>query len=156
MEDLNKIRQNIKGKRLLSVDFGMKRIGTAISDEFHITISPQKVFLKEEKGFPENFLGFLKKENIGVMIIGIPVHKDNEESELLKEIHNFIELIKEKTGLLVFETDESYTSVEAVKIMVDIGTKKKKRGTKGSKDLVSAALILRRFLEEVENYPRGL
>ena len=155
MKNTAQIKEKIKGKRIAAVDYGLKRIGTAVTDELHITINPKKLFLRESKDFPNAFYDFLKQENIGAVVIGIPFHHEKNSSNIIDNIRSFENELKEMTGLDVFEVDESYTSVQAVETMINIGTKKKKRSQKGSKDLIAAALILKQFLSEIENYPMG-
>ena len=38
------LQKESKGHRIASVDYGKKRLGYAVCDEFHISITPKKVF----------------------------------------------------------------------------------------------------------------
>lgn len=150
----NNISDLIKGKRILAVDYGLKRIGTAITDEFHVTISPKELFINDDNFF-DKFVKYINNENIGIIVIGIPMRNDNTETEIIREIKKFSDKINETTKKDVFLYDESFSSKEAVNVMVNIGKKKKKRSKKGEKDLIAAAVILKNFLIEYDNYPRG-
>jgi putative Holliday junction resolvase len=150
MENTRNIEEIIKDKRLAGVDFGLKRVGVAVCDEFHITISPRGILAFDSDDFWKKFISLLQSENAGAVVVGIPTRSDGEETELIRQIKNFIKKIKSKTGLPVISYDESYSSKKAVETMIEIGTPKKQRRRKGSVDQVAAAIILREFLEETE------
>lgn len=146
------IREMTIGKRIMGVDFGLKRVGTATTDELHITVSPKRVFDFSDSHFYDNITGFIKDENVGAVVVGVPLSDANENKNIISKIRAFSKKINELTGKDVFYVDESYTSKEAVKTMIEIGKKKKFRATKGETDKVAAALILREFLSVYENY----
>jgi putative Holliday junction resolvase len=147
----NKIDINtLKGKRLAAVDFGMKRLGLAVCDQFHVTISPRDVYDYSSKDFWDKFVADLNSENLAAVIVGVPKRLDGEKTKVIVEIEKFIELLRKKTQLQIIEHDESFTSQRAVETMVTIGKKKNKRSQKGETDKVAAAIILRDFLNEYE------
>ncbi len=140
----------LKGKRLAAVDFGMKRLGLAVCDQFHVTISPRGVYDYSSPDFWKTFLADLEKEELGAVIVGVPKRVDGEKTKVMVQIEKFIELLAKKTQLTVIEHDESFSSQRAVETMVTIGKKKNKRSQKGETDKVAAAIILRDFLNEYE------
>ncbi len=140
----------LKGKRLAAVDFGLKRLGLAVCDQFHVTISPREVYDYSSPDFWNKFTADLKSEELGAVIVGVPKRLDGEKTKIIVAIEKFIELLKKKTQLPVMEHDESFTSKRAVETMVTIGKKKNKRSKKGETDKVAAAIILRDFLNEYE------
>lgn len=139
----------VKNKRVLSFDFGMVRIGWAVCDELHITVTPKGVLLSNDDNLWTKIQQIIVAERIGAVVVGVPYRNDGSESVVIMKIKEFMSELKEKTGLDVFDFDESFSSVEASSTMVSIGKKKKKRAEKGSKDMVAAALILRNFLNEL-------
>jgi putative Holliday junction resolvase len=139
--------EQYKGKRLAGIDFGKKRVGLAICDELHITVTPKLVLDYTSPNFWDQILRFFTDERVSVIILGIPYRHDNSETELMQEIKEFAEQLYEKTNMEVILRDEAFTSVEAVSTMISIGKKKKDRSRKGSKDMIAAAIILRDFLE---------
>lgn len=141
---------NLKNKRIAAIDFGLKRVGLALCDEFHISISTKAVLDFQSEKFWEDILLFLKEENIAAIVVGYPIRNDGKESFFLKELDIFIENLKEKANLEVLIFDESYSSKRAVETMLQIGMKKKNRAKKGNIDKISAAIILRDFLQEME------
>lgn len=138
----------LKGKRLASVDFGFKRLGVAVCDEMHISITPAKVFDYTSANFWKEFIDFIDKERISAIIVGYPYRQDKSETEVTKEIDNFVSALKQKLELPVYTFDESFSTVRAERLMLELGKKKKQRRKKENKDLISAAIILRDFLIE--------
>ncbi len=147
---MNPKYKHLKGKRLAALDYGRKRVGFAVCDEFHITVSPRKVFDFASPDFFNNLREEIEKENASALVLGIPLRNDNQETEIIKEILRLKEDIEEKIGVDVILHDESFSSVRASETMISIGKKKKQRSRKGSKDLIAAAIILRDFLQTIE------
>lgn len=141
------LKEQLKGKRIASVDFGFKRLGVAICDELHITVTPYTVFDYSLNSFWFDFEKFLKKEKISALVIGVPYRDDNVETDVIKEINKFILKCKEMFELPIFQMDESFSTVNAQRLIVTLGKKKKVRRKKETKDLISAALILKEFIE---------
>lgn len=140
--------EELKGKRIASVDFGFKRLGVAVCDELHISITPLKVLDYSSKNFWSEFLDLLGKENIQALVIGFPYREDNKETEVTSGIKKFLEHFKRLSKISVFLFDESNSTQKAQRLMFEIGKSKKQRKKKKNKDLISAAIILREFLDE--------
>ena len=95
--------------RLLSIDYGQKRTGIAVSDELQIiasgltTLPTEKVldFLKE----------YCSTEKVETIIIGLPKQMNNEDSESEVFIQSFIEkLSKTLPAIPIKRQDERFTS----------------------------------------------
>jgi len=138
----------LKNKRIASVDFGFKRLGVAVCDELHITITPSKVFDYSSKDFWRSFLDFLEKERVSALVVGFPFRDDNKETEVTLAIKQFVEHFRSISKIPVFLFDETNSTIKAQKIMIEIGKSKKQRRKKENKDLISAAIILKEFIEE--------
>lgn len=133
--------------RILALDYGKKRTGVAVTDPLQIiasgltTIETNKiiVFLKD----------YLKKEDVEEIVIGYPFKMDNSKTaDSVPLIDNFIKkLIKIFPNIPISKVDEHFTSKMAVQAMIDGGVKKMKRRNKALIDKISAALILKSYLE---------
>lgn len=144
--DLNKY----KLKRIACFDYGLKRIGFAVSDELHITVRPVKTFDATSKTLFNDILDELKKQNTGLIVIGQPIQYDGSSSEVLVAIDNFKEQLSVITTLDIVFYDENYSSREAMSLMVSNGKKKKDRSKKGNLDMTAAAVILKNFIDANE------
>lgn len=142
---------NIKGKRLAAIDYGKRRIGVAVCDIFHIAITPITTIDRNDKNSFDKLVTLLTNEKAEALVVGIPIKHDGSESEIAGEIKEFAELLHKSTDLNVYFQDEAYSSKNAVRTMLEIGTKKKNRRRKGNTDRFAAAIILREFLNENEN-----
>lgn len=133
--------------KIIAIDYGLKRIGVAISDESRVlafgldTVSVLEIipFLTQ----------IVNKEHIDVFVIGKPLQKDNTQSEIENEILRFIKKLKLIFPQIVIERyDERFTSLIAKKTIIESGINKKKRADKKLVDKISATLILQSFLEK--------
>lgn len=138
----------LKGKRIAGLDFGLKRVGISVCDELHIAVTPLKVLDYTSHSFWENLIFLLKVEKVAGIVVGIPFTNSPNERNILPIVRNFIMELKKKIALPIFEIDESFSSKMASSLMIEIGKKKSKRRIKGAKDLVSSAIILRDFIIE--------
>lgn len=147
--------RSLRGKRLCALDVGLKRIGVAVCDEMHIVISTRPVIENTPLAIDE-LRERCRVDRIDVLIIGVPRHHDERITPIIEAIQHFIERVRLALQLPVLEADEAFSTKEARSIMISSGVKKKKRQTKGVKDQMAAAVILRDVLEEVRSLPSGV
>ncbi|WP_430612390.1 Holliday junction resolvase RuvX [Flavobacterium sp. JP2137] len=131
--------------RVLALDFGKKRTGIAVTDDFRMIASGLTTVATPE------LLPFLKdyfaKENVEVVIIGEPKRMNNEPSEITPLIEKFIEKFTLAfPGMKVERMDERFTSKMAFQTMIDSGLKKKQRQNKALVDEIAATIILQDYL----------
>lgn len=148
--EIVEIKNSIKGNRIAAFDWGSARVGWAVCDELHIVITTKGVFLQESPTFWNEILSGIEKERIKFIIVGVPLRLDEENTAVIKKIRKFIASLQYRTQLEVIEVDEAFTSQRAMQTMIEIGTKKMQRRDKSKLDEVSAAVMLKEFLEEVE------
>ena len=131
--------------RILSIDYGQKRTGLAVTDPLQIiagglaTVSTSGLFdwLKD----------YLSKESVERIIIGEPKQTNGQPSENLARVQQFVNRWKKAFPEVPIEYyDERFTSVLAHQAMIDGGLKKKARQDKGLVDEISATIILEDYL----------
>ena len=132
--------------RVLSFDYGTKRIGIAATDPLKIiasaldTIHPKDIIVYLKK--------YLTKENVECFVVGKPMKIDGSDSASAVHVKNFISLLnKNFPEIPVKSIDERFTSSIAQKSMIEMGLKKKDRQKKEHVDQISAVLILQTFLD---------
>ena len=132
--------------KIVALDFGIKRIGVAMTDDLNIIASGLDTVSNE------NTLSFLKnltiKNKIDTIVIGKPLQKNNQPSDIEVEILKFINILKNNFPLIKLDRyDERFTSVIAKKVILESGINKTKRRNKSLVDKISATIILQSYLE---------
>jgi putative Holliday junction resolvase len=133
--------------RVLGIDFGMKRTGIAVTDPLQLIASGLDTVPTGE------LMEFLKKyllaEPVDTIVLGEPLHRDGEPTAVALKVYELkSQLEKHFPGTAVVLQDERGTSREASMVLVKSGVKKKKRQERALVDKVSAALILRDYMEQ--------
>jgi putative Holliday junction resolvase len=136
--------------RILSIDFGSKRCGIAITDESQIIASGLITITTD------NLIDFLKNyfknEQVEIIVVGQPKNMLNQDSLIEPLISKYIKIINNNFPKITIERfDERFTSKLAFRAMIDGGLKKKKRKNKGTIDMVSATIILQDYLQSRKN-----
>ncbi|MFC6996954.1 Holliday junction resolvase RuvX [Rufibacter roseus] len=132
--------------RILAIDYGVKRVGIAVTDPLQLIASPLDTV------HSQNVLAFLieytQKEEIDVFVVGMPVHLDGNATNNTQHVVGFVrKLQKQFPHIKVVTHDERFTSRMAFQTMIDAGLKKKARADKATVDRVSATIILQSYLE---------
>lgn len=139
-------REDFKYKRILAIDYGLKRVGIAYTDALHISLN-HLPFIENNAKLLNKIEYLIKNNSIDVILIGKPPHIYNNE-KFKSALDLFISNIKENFNINVITYDESYSTEESYKLMAESKVKKSKR--KESKDSLSAGVILKNFLEDIE------
>ena len=134
--------------RILAIDYGTKRCGIAVTDELKLIASPlTTVEASELLDFVQQYC---QSESVERIIVGLPKQTSGELSESETAITTFIEKLQEKLPEIpISRYDERFTSKIASHILVESGTKKKKRQDKALLDKISATLILQEYLSSL-------
>jgi putative holliday junction resolvase len=134
--------------RIIAIDFGNKRTGLAVTDNLKmIATSLTTVHPKELIAY---LAEYMKKEEVECIVIGKPMHLDNTENEIEKNIQSFIvDLKKNFPEVKIDRMDERFTSKMAQQTIIDAGIKKMERRNKSLVDKVSATIILQSYLEQL-------
>lgn len=134
-------------KRLLGIDFGMKRTGIAITDENNIIASGlTTVDTQVLMGF---LIKVVEEKNIGTIVLGEPKRLNMMDSHSSANVRLFREALeKQFKGIQIVMMDERFTSKMAMQSLVAGGVSKKKRREKGLIDEVSATLILQSYMAQ--------
>lgn len=132
--------------RILSIDFGKKRTGIAVTDPLQIIANGLVTIATSE------LLDFLKtyvaQENVERIVIGRPLQLNGRPSENLARVGQFVSTWRKTMPTIPIEYyDERFTSVIAQQTIIAGGIKKKtRREDKGLVDEVSATIILQDYM----------
>ena len=135
--------------RILAIDFGEKRIGLAQTDEMKMIALPlETISSKDIFKYLDNYF---KTENIESIVIGEPKTLDNKPALITEKIIAFKNRLNKMSKKPIYMIDERFTSRIAVKSMIEMNVKKRKRRDKSLVDKISATLILQSFLDREKN-----
>ena len=132
--------------RILCLDYGLKRVGVAVTDELKIIASPLETIHTSEV---ISFINSYTKENkVELFVVGLPFNLKGEETDATKKTLSFISLLKRKYPHINLDTyDERFTSKIAKDTILMLGKNKKFRQDKSNIDKLSASIILQSYLK---------
>jgi putative Holliday junction resolvase len=130
--------------RVLGIDHGDTRIGIALSDPTEFLASPLCVLDSTKAGL-ERILALIAEHRIEKIVVGLPRNMDGSYGSATAKVRKFIEKLKAKTDVPVFEWDERLSTVSAHNALREAGLDGKRR--KGVVDKVAAKIILQNYLD---------
>jgi putative Holliday junction resolvase len=123
--------------KYLSVDFGEKRIGLATSDASGLIATPRRtLFRKSDECAIDEIVRFLREEEAGEIVIGIPHHADGRENAFAARVRSFSKKLEKAAGVPIRTVNEHLTTREA---------QGRPLGASGT-DAAAAAVILEEYL----------
>lgn len=132
--------------RILSVDYGKKRTGIAVTDPLQIIAGGLTTV--ETKELLKFLVDYTTREEVETIVVGLPTQPNGQPSENQERVRSFTgELKKALPNVNVEFYDERFTSVLAHRAMLDSGIGKKRRQDKALVDEISATIILQNYLE---------
>ncbi len=132
--------------RILSIDYGGKRTGIAVTDPLQIiatgltTIETPKLipFLKD----------YFAKEQVERILIGMPLNLDDTPTHATPLVQKAIQSLKKNfPNIPIEEIDERFSSKMAKQAMLEMGMKKKQRRDKKLVDEIAATIMLQEYME---------
>jgi putative Holliday junction resolvase len=136
--------------RILALDVGTKTIGVAVSDELGITANGVTTIRRRDLEYDFEELGKIISEySPAEVLVGIPYRSDGGISKSGKAILEFADKVKDKFGLPVKYWDESFSTSNAERFLIDADLSRKKR--KKVIDKMAAVYILAEYLESRRN-----
>lgn len=131
--------------RILSIDYGKKRTGVAVTDPLQIIANGlATVATCDLMTYLQNYTS---KEQVERIVIGEPKKMDGSPSENLARVKQFVAKWKKCSTIPIEYFDERFTSVLAHQAMIDSGIGKKARRDKALVDEISATIILQDYLQ---------
>ena len=131
--------------RILSIDYGRKRTGLAVTDPLQIiagglaTVSTSELF--------DYLKAYIAREQVERIVIGEPRQPNGEPSENLPRVQQFVNRWGKAVPQVPIELyDERFTSVLAHQAMLQGGLKKKARQDKALVDEISATILLQDYM----------
>ena len=134
--------------RILGIDFGLKRVGLALTDGTGAMAFPYRTVVRttREALFAE-LLGVIESEGVEEIVVGLPLLLDGGDSMTTRQARNFAASLGRRTEVPIVLVDERLSSAAAEEELVEAGlTKRSKR--KPVLDQQAAVRILETHLDQ--------
>ena len=132
--------------RVLSIDYGVRRTGLAVTDPLQIiagglaTVSTPSLI--------DYLKAYVAREPVERFVVGLPKQTNGRDSENLPRVNQFVKQLQRVWPHTPVDMwDERYTSVLAHKAMLESGIGRKARQNKALVDEISACIILQGWME---------
>jgi putative holliday junction resolvase len=144
---------------ILAIDYGKKRLGLALSDEFCVTSRPYATWTRTNRRRDlARLRELVREQGVRRIVVGLPLHLDGTSSEMSEEAKAFSARVEKALGLPVEMMDERLSSWEAQETLSKMSSSRHARaGSSGRSenkkhtplDDIAAAIILRDYLDRV-------
>jgi putative Holliday junction resolvase len=134
--------------RILSIDYGLKRTGLAVTDPLQIIATGLTTI--ESKQLIPFLKDYFAKELVELIIIGEPKNWDDTATHATPLVEKCIkDLQKNFPAMPIKRVDERYTSKMAKDAMLEMGMKKMQRRNKALVDEIAATIMLQEYLRSI-------
>ena len=137
-------------RRILAIDFGLKRIGLAVSDPLGITAQGLSTLDRTRREDDLRHIQKLAEEySAERVILGNPLGSSGKETAMSRRVAEFAQQLRRHLNCPVELWDERLTSVEANRMLREsgLGIQKRRRAA----DRVAATLLLQSYLDHRAN-----
>ena len=135
--------------RIMGLDFGSKTVGVAVSDPLYMTAQGVEIIRRKQEDKLRQTLArieeLIQQYEVEQIVLGLPKNMNDTEGERVDKTLSFRDMLTRRTGLEVVLWDERLTTVEADKIMMEVGIRRENR--KDYEDMIAATLILQGYLD---------
>jgi putative Holliday junction resolvase len=141
------------GRRFLGFDLGTKTIGLALSDTGHHIASPYQTLARRK--FSQDAAELVKiaaKENVGALVLGLPVNMDGTEGPRCQATRAFARNIAQLIPVPVALWDERLSTVAVQRMMTEEADLSRARRAE-LVDKLAASYILQSYLDWVRQQP---
>ena len=136
------------GRTLAGLDLGDKTIGVAVSDARFAFAHPRPVIARKKFTLDAAaLLAQLEKDNVGAVVIGLPINMDGSEGPRAQKSRAFVRNMTPLTALPFAFWDERLSTVAAERTLIEMDFSRGKRA--GKIDSAAAAFILQGVLDRI-------
>ena len=132
--------------RILSIDYGTKRTGLAVTDPLRIIAGALATV--ETKQLEKWLADYFSKNDVDIIVLGKPTQMNGQPSETMRFIEPLAARLRHAyPDKQVVLYDERFTSVLAHRTMLESGIGKQARRDKALVDRISATIILQSYMD---------
>ncbi|QDZ02502.1 Holliday junction resolvase RuvX [Nitratireductor mangrovi] len=137
------------GCTLAALDLGDKTIGVAVSDRGLSFAHPRNVITRKKfTRDAEALLALFQAENVGAVVMGLPVNMDGSEGPRAQASRAFVRNMARLTDMPFLFWDERLSTVAAERVLIEMDVSRRKRGERI--DSAAAAFILQGVLDRLQ------
>lgn len=131
----------------IGLDIGTRRVGVAVSDPTGIIAHPLTTLAAGAGGaLPlQELRALVEERDVAGIVVGLPRRLDGTIGPEVAAAEAAAEELEATLGVEVVLWDERLTSVEAERVLIEAGVRRRER--RGATDRVAAALILQSYLD---------
>jgi putative Holliday junction resolvase len=126
--------------RFLGIDYGTKRVGTALSDDQGLMAFPHKVF-PNDANLLKALVEIIEKEGVGEIVIGLSLGRDGKPNQVHEKVTELVGDLTLQVGIPVHLEPEQYTTQEAIRF----------QGRTDMTDAAAASIILNSYLTRTKH-----
>lgn len=135
--------------RILSLDYGQRRIGVAISDLLGITAQPLDTWTGlSETEVVQRLKQVIGEKEITRIVLGMPWHLNGGKGELAQKVDDFKALLEASIDIEIVLWDERLTSKQAERTIHTMGYKPSRK--KGKIDMLASVILLQSYLDYLD------
>jgi putative holliday junction resolvase len=136
------------GARLMGLDLGTKTIGVATSDRTRMIATPiETITRKKFTQDAEQLLAIIAAENIGLIVLGLPVNMDGTEGPRCQSTRAFARNFAKLSPVPVVYWDERLSTAAVERMLIQADASRAKRDQ--VIDKLAAAWILQAALDSL-------
>lgn len=134
--------------RILAIDYGLKRVGLAVSDELKIIATPLETIANDK--IWDYLKNYFSMNQVETVVVGVPINLNATTNHMTREVEIFIQKFEEKyPSVELKRIDERFTSKIAMQSMHLMNARKKDKKNKENLDKISATLILQTYMQNL-------
>lgn len=123
---------------VLALDWGTVRIGVAVSPDGTQAFPRDHILVSSAKDALVSIKNICKEDNVGVIVIGLPLNMKGDQTDTTREVKGFAETVRQAIGLPVVLEDERLTSI--------FSEKKRLFDQQKSTDSLAALAVLENYI----------
>ncbi|WP_019221803.1 Holliday junction resolvase RuvX [Bartonella senegalensis] len=144
------MRHLLPGQIIAGLDLGTKTIGIAISDRGLVFSNPRSVLQRKKFTVDaQTLIKIFDHENVGVVIIGLPLNMDGSSGPRVQATRTFVRNMEAYTEIPFVFWDERLSTVAAERSLLEMDVSRAKRATRI--DSAAAAFILQGALDRINS-----
>ena len=131
---------------VLGIDYGLVRVGIAISDPLRLTAQPvTTIKASTTDALITAIEEIVVRRGVCRVVVGLPLNMDGSEGTACEAVREFAGLLGGRLGLEVVLQDERLSTVRAERVMLEADVSRARRAR--ARDVIAAQLILQSYLD---------